>query len=155
MDPLGIFLLLLVVAAVILVVVTTMQRRKNQPQVAADRSQAHVEAQALAMKLWRAACARANPRQPVPAPPAMAFAGIGASDRTNTMAILALIFGALGGYLAIVFGYIARSQIKRTGEGGGGLATAGLILGYLWLVVTIFIAFIAIGQLLIAKAAGF
>lgn len=63
------------------------------------------------------------------------------------MAILALIFGVLGGYLAIVFGHIALSQIKRTGEGGGGLAIAGLILGYLWLVVTIVIAIITIAQL--------
>lgn len=49
---------------------------------------------------------------------------------TNTMAILALVFGVLGGVLAIPFGHVARSQIRRTGEGGAGLALAGLILGY-------------------------
>jgi len=31
---------------------------------------------------------------------------------------------------AIVCGHVARGQIRRSGEGGGGLALAGLILGY-------------------------
>lgn len=62
---------------------------------------------------------------PPPAPP------------TNVLAILALVFGILGGLLAIPFGHIARSQIRRTGEGGSGLALAGLILGYLWLAASI------------------
>jgi hypothetical protein len=31
---------------------------------------------------------------------------------------------------AIVFGHMARSQIRRTGEEGAGLALAGLILGW-------------------------
>ncbi|WP_237111761.1 DUF4190 domain-containing protein [Nocardioides sp. WS12] len=55
--------------------------------------------------------------------------------RTNTFAILALVFGLLGGLLAIPLGHIARSQIRRTGEGGAGMATAGLVLGYLALVL--------------------
>lgn len=52
---------------------------------------------------------------------------------TNVFAILALIFGILGGLLAIVFGHIALSQIHRTGEQGRGLAIAGLVLGYIFL----------------------
>ncbi|BCN51939.1 hypothetical protein RE9425_03290 [Prescottella equi] len=52
---------------------------------------------------------------------------------TNVCAILALIFGFLGGLLAIVFGHIALSQIQRTGEQGRGLAIAGLVLGYIFL----------------------
>lgn len=63
---------------------------------------------------------------------------------TNVFAILALVFGVLGGVLAIVFGHIALSQIKRTGENGRGLAIAGLILGYVfvafWLLLVISIA---------------
>lgn len=54
---------------------------------------------------------------------------------TNTFAILALVFGVLGGALAIPFGHIARSQIRRTRQGGAGLALAGLILGYIWLAI--------------------
>lgn len=68
---------------------------------------------------------------------------------TNTFAVLALVFGVLGGFLAIPFGHIARSQIRRTREGGAGLALAGLILGYFWLaaIVAIFIvAFVMVGM---------
>jgi hypothetical protein len=34
--------------------------------------------------------------------------------------------------LGIVFGHVARRQISRSGEQGSGLATAGLILGYVF-----------------------
>lgn len=47
------------------------------------------------------------------------------------MAVLSLVFAFLFWPLAIVFGHMARKQIARTGEGGRGLATAGLILGYI------------------------
>ena len=50
--------------------------------------------------------------------------------------MVALVFGPPA-ILAIVFGHIARGQIRRTGEGGRGMATAGLILGYAGLVVGI------------------
>ncbi|MDV6305483.1 DUF4190 domain-containing protein [Rhodococcus cerastii] len=53
---------------------------------------------------------------------------------TNTFAVLALVFGIIGGLLGVVFGHIALSQIKRTGEGGHGLAVAGLALGYIYVV---------------------
>lgn len=45
----------------------------------------------------------------------------------------------LGGILAIVFGHIATRQIKQSGgtQQGLGLARAGLVLGYLGLVLTI------------------
>ena len=64
------------------------------------------------------------------------------------LAVLALMFGVLGGYLAIVFGHIARSQIKRTGGKGAGLALAGHILCYTWVVFPV--AFIVIFSVLIA-----
>lgn len=60
-----------------------------------------------------------------------------AASRTNTMAIMALCFGVMGGILGIVFGHIALSQIKRTGEQGRGMAIAGLVLGYISLAVVI------------------
>lgn len=56
-------------------------------------------------------------------------------DRTNVLAILTLIFGILGGCVAIPLGHVARYQIRRTGERGKGMATAGLVLGYLWLAI--------------------
>ena len=44
-----------------------------------------------------------------------------------------LVFGPLAAIPAIVFGHVARHQIKRSGEQGAGLALAGLILG--WVVI--------------------
>lgn len=38
--------------------------------------------------------------------------------QTNTLAILALVFGVLGSVLGIVFGYLALGQIRRTGQSG-------------------------------------
>jgi hypothetical protein len=61
------------------------------------------------------------PQQPYAAPPA-----------TNTMAILALIFAFVLAPLGLVFGFVAKSQIKRTGESGDGLALAGIIIGGLF-----------------------
>ena len=52
------------------------------------------------------------------------------------MAIVALIMGLTVAPLGIIFGHIGLSQIKRTGEGGG-LAIAGLILGYIELAASI------------------
>ena len=56
--------------------------------------------------------------------------------RTNRLAMASLacglaqfIVGPLATIPAIVLGHAARSQIKRTGEQGAGLALAGLILG--------------------------
>ena len=36
----------------------------------------------------------------------------------------------------MIFGHVARGQIKQTGEAGGGMAIAGLVLGYANLGVT-------------------
>jgi hypothetical protein len=53
------------------------------------------------------------------------------------MAILSLVFAFVFWPLGIVFGHMARRQIRRTGEGGAGLATAGLVLGYIFGVLTL------------------
>jgi Domain of unknown function (DUF4190) len=59
---------------------------------------------------------------------------------TNVMAILALIFGILGGtLLPIIFGHVALAQIARTGERGHGMAVAGAVLGYLSTVTVIIV----------------
>ncbi|OOP59478.1 peptidylprolyl isomerase [Arthrobacter sp. SRS-W-1-2016] len=68
-----------------------------------------------------------------------------AVDKTNVLAILSLVFGIVGGIVAIPIGHIALSQIRRTGEGGRGMALAGLALAYSWvaliLVYFVFVAF--------------
>jgi hypothetical protein len=59
------------------------------------------------------------------------------------MSILSLVFAFVFPPLGIVFGHIAKKQIRRTGEAGSGFATAGLVLGYiftvLWILYVIFI----------------
>jgi len=76
--------------------------------------------------------------------------------RTNGLAIASLAcglaqfaFGPLATIPAIVLGHMARSQIRRTGEQGAGLALAGLVLG--WGAVILGIVLIAVG---LAIAAG-
>jgi hypothetical protein len=67
----------------------------------------------------------------------------------NGMAVGALVFGLLcpvtggmTGIPAVVLGHVARSQIRRSGESGEGMATVGLVLGYLsvavWAVLLLF-----------------
>ncbi len=55
---------------------------------------------------------------------------------TNGFAIASMVLGILwlwwiGSILALVFGYIARSQIKERSEGGNGMAIAGIVLGWI------------------------
>jgi hypothetical protein len=64
--------------------------------------------------------------------------------RINGLAIASLscglaqfMFGPLATIPAIVFGHMARHQIKRTGEQGAGLALAGLILGWAAVILAI------------------
>lgn len=51
---------------------------------------------------------------------------------TNSLAIVALIGGLLMPIVGIICGHIALNQIKRSGEGGKGLAVTGLVLGYVF-----------------------
>ncbi len=68
---------------------------------------------------------------------------------TNGLAIASLICGILGTSLvAVILGHIALSQIKKTGQEGRGMAIAGLVLGYLALVVSV----IAVIFLLVATS---
>jgi hypothetical protein len=58
-------------------------------------------------------------------------------QRTNGLSIAALVTGIIGAsVLAIIFGHIALSQIKTRNEGGRGMAIAGLVLGYVFLGIT-------------------
>lgn len=91
---------------------------------------------------------QSQPSSPVPYTPGLAYAP--SREHTNTMAIISLISGAIaifghvvipgvgGGTLAlvaIVTGFIARSEIKKTGEQGAWMATVGIVLGILHIVL--------------------
>lgn len=63
--------------------------------------------------------------------------------KTNTLAIVSLVASLIGlvsgiGFLVgIICGHIAIGQIKKTGEQGRGMALAGLIIGYVGIVLSI------------------
>ncbi|MBC3981644.1 DUF4190 domain-containing protein [Streptomyces sp. AC536] len=51
------------------------------------------------------------------------------------MTVAALVLGVawlfwIGSAFALGFGYVARQQIRERGEGGWGMATAGVVLGW-------------------------
>jgi hypothetical protein len=76
---------------------------------------------------------------------------------TNGLAIASLVcalaqfvVGPLATIPAIVFGHVARHQIKRTGEQGAGLALAGLVLGWAAVILGILLLLIAF----VAMSAG-
>ncbi|MFB9314756.1 DUF4190 domain-containing protein [Nocardioides plantarum] len=61
---------------------------------------------------------------------------------TNGLAIASLVSSlvwvcGVGSIAAVICGHVARSQVKRTGEQGAGLALAGLIIGYLGIAVVV------------------
>jgi hypothetical protein len=49
--------------------------------------------------------------------------------QTNTMAILSLVMAFVFAPAGLIMGFIARKQIRQTGEDGDGLALAGIIVG--------------------------
>lgn len=71
------------------------------------------------------------------------------AGKTNSLAIISLVCGigsffahivpGVGGFtvalIAVVTGYMARKQIRETGEQGMGMATAGMVIGIVHLVL--------------------
>jgi type II secretory pathway pseudopilin PulG len=83
---------------------------------------------------------------------------------TNGLAIVSLVCGFLffifpAAVAAILFGHIARSDIRRSGgrKSGAGMALAGLVLGYIGIAmipIILIVAAIAIPNLLRARVAA-
>jgi len=92
------------------------------------------------------------PPTPQPAPTPYSSAPTG--PKTNTLAIVSLVLAFFISLGAVICGHIALGQIKRTGEGGRGLAIAGLVLGYLGLVAGIIGAIIWVSFLALAASSG-
>lgn len=96
------------------------------------------------------ACGAAQPPEPigggmpgyVPAPQGLAAAApqpaaSGVQKTTNGLAIAAMVLGIVwvywvGSVLALIFGYIAKGQIRNSDgrQGGNGMAIAGIVLGW-------------------------
>lgn len=106
------------------------------------------------------------PSTPVPPPPGgPIYTPQAVQGQTNTLAVVSLVAGigsffahiipGLGGFtvalIAVVTGYMARKQIRQTGEQGMGMATAGMIIGIvhltllLLLVIAVIFAIFVLG----------
>jgi uncharacterized membrane protein len=79
--------------------------------------------------------------------------------RTNSMAVGALVCGIgqlfflfPASVAAVVLGHIARSQIKRNGEAGDGMALAGLVLG--WIGISLTVLFTLLILVVFARSGG-
>jgi uncharacterized membrane protein len=66
------------------------------------------------------------------------------SQRFNVLSIVGFIFAFIISIVGVVLGFIALSQIRRTGERGRGLAIAAVIIGLASIVISI-ISFVVIG----------
>lgn len=73
------------------------------------------------------------------------------TQKTNTLAIVALISAFIVPLVGIITGHMALSQIKKTGQPGHGLALAGTVLGY---VFTVMFIIMIIVMIIIAAAAS-
>jgi len=57
------------------------------------------------------------------------------TSSTNGLAIASMVLGIvwvwwIGSILALIFGFVARKQIRERGQKGDGMAIAGIVLGF-------------------------
>jgi hypothetical protein len=68
-----------------------------------------------------------------------------ASLACGVLGLICCCCGPIGSILAIVFGFVAKSQMKRSGDmDGSGMATAGIILGIVGIIFGIITTVIGI-----------
>jgi hypothetical protein len=71
------------------------------------------------------------------------------STSTNGLAIASMVLGIvwvwwIGSILALIFGFVARKQIRERGEKGDGMAIAGIVLGCVGAATLILVIILAI-----------
>ncbi|MDW2982395.1 MAG: DUF4190 domain-containing protein [Rhodanobacter sp.] len=83
---------------------------------------------------------------------------------TSSLAVVSLVFGILawcvlpfvGAIVAIVCGHLARSEIRRSPldarTEGDGMAVAGLVLGYVQLLLGVLVVFVVVAALIFGFA---
>lgn len=67
-------------------------------------------------------------------------------QRTNGLAIAAFVLAFFFSLLGLILGYVARSQIRESGEGGAGLALAAIIIGWvsIGIVALVFLGYVVV-----------
>jgi len=139
-DTLAALLIFIVSIAIVVALVAAANARPyigaaaRRAALAQQRQQQQHQQRIAQISAWESAYRDAHGGAAPPPgfmPPATYGAYPGAVAPTNTMAILAIVFGWNVALLGIIFGHIALSQIARTGERGRGMAITGLVFGYL------------------------
>ena len=110
---------------------------------------------------WRTSASAADPFAAPSYPPGpygSSYYPTAAKLGTNGMAIASMVLGILwvywiGSILALVFGYVALSQIKSTRQSGRGMAIAGVVLG--WVGVGTLVLLIIIGIASAQSSSGY
>ena len=75
---------------------------------------------------------------------------VGNPQKTNTLAIVGFVLSFFVAIAGLICSIIARKQIRETGEGGAGLALAGLIISIVEMAIAaIYIVVIVITTLLL------
>ncbi len=91
---------------------------------------------------------------PVVPPAAPVYQPAAAGPKTNVLAIVGFILSFLVTVAGIIVSAIALRQIKQTGEGGHGLALAGVILGIVFTVFWVIYIIIVIALAATAASLG-
>ncbi|MEY9953506.1 DUF4190 domain-containing protein [Leifsonia sp. EB34] len=73
----------------------------------------------------------------------------------NTMSIVAFILAFFVSVVGIILGFVALSQIKRTGEQGRGLALAAVIIGFVEVAIGILVFVLVLIGVGIAASHGY
>ncbi|GAA2706268.1 DUF4190 domain-containing protein [Micromonospora olivasterospora] len=90
------------------------------------------------------------------APPGYPGYGYPAAQKTNGMAIAALVLSLVGiascitAPIGAILGHVARKQIRESGEGGEGMAKAAIIVG--WILTGLFVLLIIFYVVIIVLA---
>lgn len=72
------------------------------------------------------------------------MSGTSSAQKTNGIAIAALISSFFVSVLGIILGFVALNQIKTSGEQGRGLALAGIIIGFVAVGITVLVVIISV-----------
>jgi Domain of unknown function (DUF4190) len=86
---------------------------------------------------------------PVVPPAAPVYQTVPVAQKTNTLAIVGFILAFFISVAGIIVSAIALGQIKKTGEGGRGLAIGGVIVGIV--VTLIYVIWIIVYVVIIAS----
>ncbi|QAY61988.1 DUF4190 domain-containing protein [Xylanimonas allomyrinae] len=66
---------------------------------------------------------------------------------TDRFAVAALVLGLAGAsVLAIIFGFVGLSRVKKSGRKGRGMTIAGIVLGFVWLVIALALVGLAVAR---------